>query len=700
MQRVVRHILAAAIAVVLTPGSVLVHALDAKDQAANTASWTIVQRPQVPEASVEDLGVMVSLGSVARQHTFGPSSDGDGLSIYTFAQRGHSVDELVEVNLQSGRVAKFDPKMTGDPWRQMWGKDGKWYYGAGHLLAFDPKAKQAEDLGTPAAGQTVHSLCWGPDDRIWIGCCTKGTLCCFDPKERKWHDYGQVGPAPPPKLPHYAEILGFDDGWVLVHRRNLPIVLAAVNMKTRQISTLFVKEKSEQSYALRWIDERAYASITDLGPDGKPATRLHAVEDGALKPVAVFPQGSAEIKSWLRLDKFVPAGAAIPESLVGPADPAQPTRMVAWWQWPGQPWKKAEFEAPASPERLFRIKTMPDGRIFGSTYDLRVCFIYDPSSGKAQTLGTVSEGYNVYDFAFRAGKVYLIGYAGAILFEYDPARTWSRDRTHPECPSSPWPHKAPTDNPRGVGGLMMKHGHELAVGADGAIYMKGYPTRDDVGGGFAWYDPVSQRNTIVREPFKVLAITCLAPVLGGKFMALGTRVDPDPMKRTPTPPAAKIFLFDTEKKQFVGDDAPFPNRQDTGRLVEGRPGVLLGIAPDEAQGKTLVYWFDIQRRTLVGQATLDGLLSGAQPGPDGALWGFFSRKFTRSGSRIATFDDDRLVRIDPHRNAIEPLVRLNRCRFTFSGKDLYFMKNPAGEETAHLFRVKDVLSKAENAGVE
>jgi len=128
--------------------------------------------------------------------------------------------------------------------------------------------------------------------------------------------------------------------------------------------------------------------------------------------------------------------------------------------------------------------------------------------------------------------------------------------------------------------------------------------------------------------------------------------------------------------------------------------VLLGIAPDEAQGKTLVYWFDIQRRTLVGQATLDGLLSGAQPGPDGALWGFFSRKFTRSGSRIATFDDDRLVRIDPHRNAIEPLVRLNRCRFTFSGKDLYFMKNPAGEETAHLFRVKDVLSKAENAGVE
>ena len=44
-------------------------------------------------------------------------------------------------------------------------------------------------------------------------------------------------------------------------------------------------------------------------------------------------------------------------------------------------------------------------------------FIYDPATGKSETLGTVSEGYNVYDMAFHAGKTYMIGYAGAYSIE-------------------------------------------------------------------------------------------------------------------------------------------------------------------------------------------------------------------------------------------------------------------------------------------
>jgi hypothetical protein len=659
-------------------------------------NWTIAAGAETPEAKVEDLGVMVSLGSVAPSHTLGPSSDRDGLSIYTFAQRGHSVDELVEINIQSGKVTKYDPKMQGDPWRQMWGQDGKWYYGAGHLLAFDPQRKQVEDLGAPSGGQMVHSPCWGPDGRIWIGCCTKGTLCCYDPQRKKWDDYGQIGPPPPPKLPHYAEVLGFDDGWVLVHRRNLPIVLAAVNMQTKQMNTLFAQEKSGQSYSLRWIDEQAHVTIQDVGADGKPFARHYTVEAGDLKAVSQFPAGSGDIKTWTRLGRFVPPGYSppggqIPKTLVGSADPSQPTRMVAWWQFAGQPWKKTEFEAPASPERLFRIKTMPDGRIFGSTYDLRVCFVYDPATGKSRTLGPLSSGYNVYDFAFHGGKTYLIGYAGAILFEYDPTRPWGRGRTDPAHPPTPWPHRDPTDNPRAVGGIQMKHGHQLLVGADGCIYMKGYPTREDVGGGLAYYDPATQTNTILREPFRVLAITGIAPVRDGRLIAIGTRVDPDPLNRTPAPPAAKIFLFDTQQKKLVAAAVPFPDRKDTGQLVEGRPGMLLGVIPDTQQNKTLVYWFDTERHCVTGQATLDGVLSGPQPGLDGALWAFHGGKPAGPGKPSGGLADDHLVRIDPGRRTIEPRWKLKRCRFIFSGRDLYFIRDPAGEESAHLFRVKGVL---------
>ena len=72
----------------------------------------------------------------------------------------------------------------------------------------------------------------------------------------------------------------------------------------------------------------------------------------------------------------------------------------------------------------------------------------------------------------------------------------------------------------------------------------------------------------------------------------------------------------------------------------------------------------------------------------------------REGERVTGFADDCLVRLDVQGKRIEPVAALPRCRFVFSGRDLYFMRESDDPKAAHLFRIRGVAPAVGGPGAE
>jgi len=69
------------------------------------------------------------------------------------------------------------------------------YYNA-HLLRFDPKTEEWEDLGRPG-GESESFICkitTGRDGKIWGGTFPSAKLFSFDPKTGVTQNYGRIDP--------------------------------------------------------------------------------------------------------------------------------------------------------------------------------------------------------------------------------------------------------------------------------------------------------------------------------------------------------------------------------------------------------------------------------------------------------------------------------------------------------------------------
>ncbi len=657
--------------------------------------WAAKDQPEL-KAALEQAPVLQteSLGEPARgvnvwERWMVPNSDGkswDVLQIY-FKEyygptwlcaidlgTGHVKKQRLADGHQfylSGRALGFDGKYyIATPSRQTWSMD---------LFVYDPETNSLEERGeiVHGLGGEVRPLVTGPDGRIY-GTGTRNNrvgLYIYDPKLGKVvKDFGPVGPAHPNGA-WSRYVMGVDDTHAYIASGMIPAwYLVAVNLETGQ-EKILLESPTERVMDIIERFPGAFARV----PQGRgaPDKEYWLYHGQAILMTNSTPPWPQKPSPW---DKAVPK----PEVYFDQIDPDVEGNATLWYRPSGEKkpsrsedWKSIRLTGiPTYPHRINPLSLLPDGRLYGTGDDYAGTFIFDPKSGQTTYCGPRT-GLAPYTTIVCGGKLYSSGYAGGPLFVYDPAKPWNLGIGGP--PGQPaLSVDNPAGNPHRVGEFdrftRVAIMHASALGADGRIYFGGFGERGYTGGGFASFDPKTEKLDGFWHPLSGYAVQWLAPALDGRLIVISTIRAADELNHNQAPEEAKLFIYDVSQQKLVREIVPVPKAHTTGLITEITPGRLLGLTCTRQQSdQSILYGVDLAAGETLFTKELPSPVSTdpywphwVDPsyeyhafafGPDGFVW---------------TFLKDILVRIDPKDATVHVVGKIDPIGWpTFVGRDIY-----------------------------
>ena len=665
---------------------------------ASGASWQPIQQTDLKEQLANAATLKPeALAAPARGVTSWvfqliPNPDGktyDALQWYFRAYSGPTW--LYACDLGKGEVKKqrFPDRRQIHLHGGMLAPDGKYYivtsdWKAGmNLFVYDPATNLLEDRGiiVPKLVGETRRLALGPDGLIYgtgnYRNPNKAGAYCYDWKTGKVvRDYGPVGPD---HAPHNAwgYWIGVDDQFIYIASGKIPWYLVAVNIQSGQQKEL-ARTKPGGNVILRPMNGGARVSVSnEPGAESKHFWLYHG---------EMIPKTDNK-PPWTPFQSPWDKAPAKPEVYRGQVDPVDGKAYI-WWRSaqdkaraPKAPspdakpadlgWKRIELpDVETYPLAIHRLIAMPDGRLFGTAQAYIGRFLFDPSTGQGTPLG--NGGPSIYALACYRDKVYWSGYAGGPVDMFDPARPWTLLKGGPPGQSPP-NIKSPESNPRRVvtslfNETRVKKMFSVALGADKRIYFGGAGIRDYSGGSFAWYDPESGERGGLWRPFSGYRVYWVTSALEGRYIVVSTRTATDELNHDAVPESAKLFVWDTDKREIVRDFVPVPKASKAGPVVEVAPGRLLGTTEDpEVKDGGLLYGVDLRSGEVMFTKKLPDALDFRWGGGT-AHW-----DYVRGPDRnVYTYLGSVLVRIHPGDARVEVLGRLPRLgRMCFAGKDLY-----------------------------
>ncbi|HZT43213.1 MAG TPA: hypothetical protein VFA07_13670 [Chthonomonadaceae bacterium] len=485
----------------------------------------------------EKLGAFIGKGGVMSA-LVGPGPNGtERLYVcYTYLS---SLD-LVAYEPRTGK-AKVWQNPEGGAWAMETGPDGRLYLGTyfqGHILRLDPQTDRLDDLGQAIPGETyIWQLSLGPDGKLYGCTYPNAKLLQFDPATGKGVDLGRMDP-----VQNYGRTLcAAADGWVYCGIGSEKANLVAYNPQTKELRSLIPESERRPGFGQ-----------IERGADG-------------------FAYGTCNGKSYLLRD-----GAATPITALPPAMPRTRYRngqeAVAPDTYPGR-------ELP-----IFRLAAGPDGKVYGSSILPEYLLRFDPAEGKPVTMGLIP-GAEAYSMLSAGGRLYIASYTGATLQIYDPAQPFTpgTERTHnPSFYGQTAPRQ---DRP-----------YDIALGADGNIYLACVPSYGYHGGALSWYDPHTDTLGHVAEPVKDQAVASVCALTDG-LLACGTSTEGGPGTQ-PLAKEAVLFLWDPARQEKVFETVPLPGESIVANLTTGGDSLVYG-----ATGSHL-FVFDPQARRVLARTTL------------------------------------------------------------------------------------------------
>lgn len=631
-------------------------------------------KPLFPDArplAVKSLGTPIKTMPLS-DPMWALNADGKGWTrlLFHFHYAMNMPCQGVAINTATGEVKKLEvPKgAAGSPWRVTTGRDGKVYMGPNGALAiwiYDPTAMTLEVVPNSIKdAKTICAIATGTDGKIYASTTGQINTFQFDPETRKYTFYGVQG-SPRKYLP-YGYTVAADDEYVYTAAGKIPWELVACNKKTL-----------EQRILLK-AGEQDYMSVGQ-GPHGVSASIIYnwgkadtRREDFLLYKGQAIPKKDAkDAPPWPVDEKARAIPPPQPEEIIDEAVPGADGKAVYSWRLPQDKakapkdapadadpkqlgWRSAEYAVNVGPGRIAFMQETPVGGILGVGPPYLDWFSVDPKAGTFKILGKIHLSH--YATAFAGGKVYLAGYPTTKLFEYDPTKPWTAGSGEPGKPAPR--EESAASNPRRLAYLGhtidTHHGRALAVGADGRIYVGGHAERQHVGGGLAWWDPKEGKAGGLRAPFALYDIAGLCAVDDGKKIVYSSACVTDPSTGRKSD-AARLFVYDTEKRELSGSFVPFADRRSTGRILPGGGTTIIGWMAGPPTD--LIYCVDVAAKKVVRQSPLPAKLEGDfRFGPDGRIWSFI---------------DKTLVRIAPQTLAIEPVGRLDPPgRIAFAGNSV------------------------------
>lgn len=194
---------------------------------------------------------------------------------------------------------------------------------------------------------------------------------------------------------------------------------------------------------------------------------------------------------------------------------------------------------------IFSLPVIIDGKLLGSTIKTAALFAVDLRTGKIENHGKKSSGnVQIYDILPWGEELILSSYTGGYIdrlpgLSAEPERLAQLSRP-------PWEQERPV---------------QMALGADGAVYIATIPIKGQLGGTLTRLEPETKKMEVHRNIIpnqSILSVAALpdSPLLVGASGIQGGS------SAVPSEKEAWIFFWDTAKREIVHRARPIPGATD------------------------------------------------------------------------------------------------------------------------------------------
>lgn len=535
-----------------------------------------------------DLGVPVREAIVWGAYV-GPGKTGKMDTIYLSFGQYKAPLFLLAVHPDTGKMKQFDGPLSSEmgSWGFTIDHQNRIYLGSyynAHLLRFDPKTEEWEDLGRPG-GETESFICkitTGKDGKIWGGTFPSAKLFSYDPGTGVIQNYGRMD-----SDQFYCYPTAGEDG----------LIYCAIQFEKMDIVVFNPEIQTKTSL---------------IPTEGRKPGRVSLIKG---KNGKVYTQFSNS-EQWFRIERGeklieVPK-SDIPFPQTGLPDGRQfsvlDNRILRIENPVTQEEKKIPLQHEAAGSYIFVLSTGPDGKIYGSSMLPLRLFVYDPLAQTHNNLGRASYANGeIYSMGSHEGKLYVCSYPEARLSVYDPKKPLKFGDQEDSNPKDLGPIGEKQYRPR-----------TLMAGPHGRVYIGSYPDYGNLGGALSVYDPKKNEKRVYRHIVQNQSIASLAYIekfdliAGGSSIRGGTGTHAIEKE-------ARLILWDPKEEKKVFEMIPVPEARTILSLAGTLDGMLYGITDNEK-----VFVFDSERREIKKVFNL-GLKEpreiSLQLGPDLKLYG-------------------------------------------------------------------------------
>jgi len=257
-------------------------------------------------------------------------------------------------------------------------------------------------------------------------------------------------------------------------------------------------------------------------------------------------------------------------------------------------WRKFEFTSDVFAQNIQRLDLLPNGKFFGAAVSYGGMFLYDEDQNSSSFAGQY--GLSHYSTTVVGDLVYVSGYPNGPLYEFNTSKPINRDGYNFNTSDGTFEPILGSDkstelNPRFIGHLESVAGiHKVFTsteGENGKVYFGGKFERNGIGGGLAWYDPITNSIDGYSAPFNDYQIISMTSSLDKKYIIISTL-------GVNTATEGKIFVVSSVTNQIVSSFKPMPNASSTGFIVGTSNTEVVGISYDKIDNnKAYIYKINI-----------------------------------------------------------------------------------------------------------
>jgi hypothetical protein len=561
-----------------------------------------------------DHGIAVSISDP--RGTVG-TVDGAGRNVvlvWLFDHRGGYA--LLIIDATTGKTEQFPVPFPPDqdgPFASLLSSRNKYYtHFNSHFIEFDV-SKRAFTFCKETAGKTAMSMTEDDKGVIWSASYPQSGIVSYNPMTQQLKDYGHVYKQNWDEYPRFIAADG--KGWIYFALGFAASQIIAFNPSTGAVLPVLAEEERKQgmAYLYRDIDGKVYAKALQ-----QETTGWYELYDGKCVKIGVHGQfRPKEVVTGNQglFHRSFPDGRRIATlDLVERRLVVEDPRTKGYRQ-------EIRFDYSSDGANLMTVSATPGRTIFGATMFPFQFFSYDPRTNQRANRPCYGQWNTVVS---QGEKVFVGGYPGGFLLEWDPSRPWQPDKNsakwNPEYLCSGYP-------------IVYRPSKLLALPDGKTIVLAGTPDYGLTGGGLVCWDRETRRMQVLRDseiiPDQSTNSLVALPgdrLLGGTTTAAGTGGERRARE-------SELYLMDITTKKVFWHQAVAPGFQEYTDLCQGPQGLVYGIA-----NRAVFFVFDPVNRKLISKENIDprfGLTTWQQgprvfiPGPKQYVYVLFTKGIAR-----------------------------------------------------------------------